>query len=62
MDNRQHLTWDNPKQSVIEAVMNEGIEEQERKREGGKGKGNKWEKAKLIIIPVSFSKEVILIV
>ena len=38
MDNRQHLTWDNPKQSVIEAVMNEGIEEQERKREGGKGK------------------------
>ena len=41
MDNRQHLTWGNPKQHVIEAVMNEGIEEQERKREGGKGKGNK---------------------
>lgn len=44
MDNRQHLTWDNPKQSVIEAVMNEGTEEQEKKREGGKGKGNKWGK------------------
>ena len=39
MDNRQHLTWDNPKQSVIEAVMNEGIEEQEEREREGRGKG-----------------------